>query len=434
MVSVQDARDHLGFSKQANYLYKFVTERLGGKTAIVEDRYIDKDFFVDYAGFYARSFGNINRCTTRIHFFSETFDEYFLKNSLMDYHEDKLNKNSYLGFTVIKQFKDGSGKPDPLVGRTLIPPTKPQDESSDNSRYICNEYKASLYGIPLTVSSLPFQAQDGAIAACATTALWTASHQLKTLFGTPALPPIEITRRAGYTIEDNRNLPNYNGLTLKQMLTYIRSLDLDFEYINLNEMRCRYDYEVKNMVPETIKAMFALKIPLIAVLELKEDTLPPDHHAVVITGYEQNKSRIDRIYVHDDQIGPYSEVEDESDDGSFLNWSNGWKESVDEVQLHGLIIPLYHKIRLSYGEIMKYFLNLKNEYPGMNLNLYITTVQEYKNKVLNQNIRDKIDILRKPMPKYMWVINFKYNNSDIMDFLIDATSHIIRIRQVIIYK
>jgi hypothetical protein len=440
VVSVQDARDHLGPSKQAEHIYEYVTDNLSGRTAIIEDRYIDRDYFIDYAGFYARSFGHVDRCTKRVHFFSESFDGDFFEDCLINNHKNILKDKNYLGFTVIKQFKDRFGKPYPCIGRTLLTPMpKLNGNDSNNCRYICSDYKPNVYGIPLIISGLPFQAQDHAVAACATTALWTACHQLNTLFGTPTLPPIEITKRAGLTIENNRNFPNH-GLTLKQMFTFLNSIDLDFEYLNVTEMADNYESEAKNIVPEIIKSMCTLNIPLIAALKLTNHKVSPDYHAVVISGYGQDKlGKINRLFIHDDQIGPYSRVNDGSSDGSFLNWSNDWTENpqygpYDEMNLDGILIPLYPKIRLSYKEIIKYVFGLKEDFPTVHFNLYITTVQKYKNKLIFENIENKIDILRKPMPRYMWVINVKYNNKNITDLLIDATSHIIRNRCTVKYK
>lgn len=240
VVSADNVRDHLGSSKQANYIYKYVTENLSGQTAIIEDNYMDKDYIIDYAGFYARSFGNVNRCTKRVHFFSEPFDEDFFNGCFTKESGCELGDKKYLGFTVIKQFKDAFGKPSPLIGRTLLAPLpNREDSTTDERKYICNRYVPNIHGIPLNICSLPFQAQDHAVAACATTALWTASHQLNTLFGTPTLSPIEITKRAGLIIEGSRNFPN-NGLTLKQMFTFLNSVELDFEYIRIAELAAIY--------------------------------------------------------------------------------------------------------------------------------------------------------------------------------------------------
>jgi len=440
VVSMQDARDHLGQSKQADYIYKYIKECLGGQTSVIEEKYVDKDYFIDYAGFYARSFGNIDRCTKRVHFFSESFDRDYFEDCLIKNHENGIKNDAYLGFVVIKQFKDNFGDPDPAIGRTLLE-TLPKSEegSSDNRQFIYSKYKSSLYGIPLNINTLPFQAQDHAVAACATTALWTASHQLNALFGTLKLPPIEITKRAGFIIENNRNFPN-QGLTLKQMLAFLNSIDLDFEYINTAQIKENCNVKVRNIVPETIKALAPLKIPIIAVLRLITNGKPPDLHAVVISGYRQDEvGSISRIYVHDDQIGPYSRVFDDLGDGSFFKWSNEWTKDqrygpCDDMYLDGLLIPLYPKIRLSYKEISGYVIMCREKYPEYDINLYMTTVQDYKNKLVSSNIKDKVDILRKPMPRFMWVISFKKNKNSVTDLLVDATSHIIRIRCVIMYN
>jgi len=84
VVPIEEIRDHIGVSNQAENIYKYLQdEEIGAKTAVIEPQYIDKDYFIDYAGFYARSFEKIERCTKRVHFFSGQFDQAAFENILV---------------------------------------------------------------------------------------------------------------------------------------------------------------------------------------------------------------------------------------------------------------------------------------------------------------------------------------------------------------
>lgn len=135
--SSERLREYLDDSHQAEYLIRYLAD-LDAKTCVLEDKYVDKDYLVDYQKFYSRSFDEEKRFTERIHFFVEDFS------------------------------------------------TTKFEESLEN-------YDVSLFGIPLSVSSLPFQVQDQGVSACATIALWTALHPLADTYGIPRLSPAEIT-------------------------------------------------------------------------------------------------------------------------------------------------------------------------------------------------------------------------------------------------
>jgi hypothetical protein len=61
-------KGHLGDSRQGKYLIKYL-RLLNANTCVFEDRYIDKDYMIDYQKFYSRAFGDDGKFTKRIHFF-----------------------------------------------------------------------------------------------------------------------------------------------------------------------------------------------------------------------------------------------------------------------------------------------------------------------------------------------------------------------------
>lgn len=82
MVSLDDMGDHMGYSPQAQYIIDYLIDTLIAKTCIIENEYVDKDYLIDYSGFFARSFERIERFTKRIHFFSNSFSQEDFEQSI----------------------------------------------------------------------------------------------------------------------------------------------------------------------------------------------------------------------------------------------------------------------------------------------------------------------------------------------------------------
>lgn len=451
VISLERVRGHIGFSVQATYIFKYLKNR-GARTVIIEENYVDKDYVIDYSGFYARSFEKIDKCTTRLHFFSKRFSKVSFENLLRQGKDGDTSKlGEYLGFAIIKHFKDEDGNPNLLIGRTALSPMPSEiGTSSDSREYIWIKNYVNLYGIPFEVFSLPFQAQDHAVAACATISLWIANAKLNDLFQTPSLSPLEVTNRAISFIDKERNLPS-EGLALEQMLTFVKSVNLDYDIINIQSIRDVADSDefsedvrdwhrkkLENIVPDTVKAFILAKMPIIAGISLsKFDSsllVEKGYHAVVISGFRHNQEgEINRLYIHDDQIGPYCRVTStdgrflNSADRSFLKWENEWIQGpdspYDEMLLDILVIPSYPKIRYSYNKIYDYFLEKKVQNLDEKFTLQLINVQEYKARLFNSNIDNKVDFLRKPLPRFLWLIGLLENNHIVWEEIYDATSH-----------
>jgi len=73
----------MGNSSQADYILRYLADRENNaKSCIIEYKYIDKDFIIDYQMFHCRSFDNINRITKRIHFFKNDISIDNLRHAL----------------------------------------------------------------------------------------------------------------------------------------------------------------------------------------------------------------------------------------------------------------------------------------------------------------------------------------------------------------
>jgi len=66
--------DIMGTSDPSSYLLRYLGY-LNANTVVIEEDYIDKDYLIDYANYYARSFKDYKKKTTRLHFFTNCFSE-----------------------------------------------------------------------------------------------------------------------------------------------------------------------------------------------------------------------------------------------------------------------------------------------------------------------------------------------------------------------
>jgi hypothetical protein len=418
----------LGESRQARYLVRYLKE-IGASKFVVEEKYIDRDYLTDYSKFYAKSHEEFGRFATRLHFFKGLSSEKDVMGLIDKKAIEPLQKN-YLGFVVVKPIKDGDGNLK-LIGRTLLK-TYDKVDGTDKRKFIQQTYVASLYGIPLSVDSLAFQAQDNGVSACATIALWSAVHPLCRMFRTPRNSPSEITE---ISFSPNMSSPPVmgrvfpsDGLTLWQMISYLRYINLDIESIEIESNS--YEHIVKDVVKTYVDS----SMPLIAVLELTGNG-DPAYHAAVVSGYRINKQGdITEIYVHDDQIGPFCRVK--SDDG-FRSWKNEWVSiyGYTKVNLTKFIIPIYPKIRLPYAKLYPFYARLKEEKEKeVSIDLSIQQVNNYKAELLNADIENKEQHLKAFMPRFMWIMRRSINGKPDTDVIYDGTSIYPRRLEPVLYS
>ena len=399
-------------SAQGRYLFYYLSD-LNAKTCVLEEKYIDKGHIIDYQKFYSRSFKDYGRITKRIHFFAKDFSTADFKESLENNDIGYL-QDTYLGFVVIRPIEGSDGNP--LIGRALLK-TYADEENGEKRVFVRGDYEASLFGIPLSIRSLPFQAQDQGVSRCATVALWAALHPLGDSFGTPRHTPVEITEISTSLPSLSRQFPS-SGLTWAQMINYVRSIGLDVEAI-LIKRGINPD-----IIPSAVKAYIEAGLPLIGALKLTKKNGSPEYHAVTITGHKcDSMGEVKELYVHDDQIGPYSRVKP---DGSFKVWENEWNDKGYNVELEKLLIPIYPKIRITFELIYPFYLRMKDiikSYgPDFGEGLYLISIQEYKKFLLKKSLEKKEEILTMPLSRFLWVMRTYYKNQPLWDCVYDSTS------------
>ncbi|MCD4679935.1 MAG: hypothetical protein K8S00_06070 [Bacteroidales bacterium] len=443
------------FTFENNDHFKYLTDYLKVKrvqTVVFENEYVDKDYLEDYAEYYSRSFTGYKKKCHRLHFFSFEFTDDELKIAVGNYNPEFIAtlKEKYLGFCVIKPI------PETYFGKTCL---KTYDEKDGRYFPIKREYTANLLGIELKVESLAYQEQDENVAACATSALWSAFHYTGMKFQHEILSPVKITKSATrFHLNANRQFPN-EGLSSEEMANGIRSFNLDPLFINhLNH------FKTKETIYSYLKGKIPVLLGIVLCVENDEGNFKyMGRHAITVTGFNIDKNqhldgsafsleahRISKNFAHDDQIGPYSRIEFVNEEITYLNDKNGteqkesvkssWKNkdypgkqvrAIPEI----LLVPLYHKIRIPFNvisEITQIFYSavktiakvFSKDIGEFIWDIFLIEVNDLKAKILQNTTLSKSQkerILCNSLPKYIWIARAYQENELIFDLLFDAT-------------
>lgn len=433
---------------------------LGAKSIVVENCYIDRDFLEDYAGYYVRCFRDYRRKCTRLHFFRSDFTladfEQLIGSKLADPQLSSFQKD-YLGFVVVKPL------PQTIVGRTCLV-TYP--EANHRFYPITRRYDVSLFGIPLEIKTLAFQEQDRVAAACATSALWSVFHGTGMLFHHPIPSPVEITRAANATLPmEDRSLPSH-GLTVMQMAYAIRSVGLEPALIGVRD-----EYILKAAAYAYLRG----RVPALMCVHLFDTTgSAPEsrgRHAVAVTGFSigasqpsprgqrrslnpsyagflLRASQIDKLYAHDDQVGPFARMEFDGQtvsvpDGGYPSSQASLSTSWGLRQKHKvracpdvMLVPLYHKIRIPFEVILDLVMRFDGLVETLRQNvtiplaerpvwdIYLTTVNELKTEIscvssLDETLCRRVRLAA--LPRFLWRATAECGKRPVLDLLFDAT-------------
>lgn len=436
---VVESKDHLEYFSEY-----FASVRV--QTILVEHRYIDRDFLDDFAAYYVRCFQSFQKACSRLHFFTEALTTEDFGAILESGTEEGRARvvDSYVGFIVVKPL------PRTIIGRTCL-----ATYGSDRGRRhfpITRKYTVNLFGICLSVNTLAFQEQDRVAAACATSALWSAFHGTGVLFQHRIPSPVEITHSA--TVQgllDSRALPSA-GLTTSQMANAIRQVNLEPLLISASNQwdltGTAYAY-VRGGVPALLLGS------LVETGGIEEQTL--GLHAVTITGYSLGlpqptaepgsqgfllrASRIDKVYCHDDQVGPFARMKaggaqiDFSLSTSWKSEATGQRGSVRFRPQH-LLIPLYHKVRIPFGSVLEHVAGFDlllrrlstltgSTIPQLEWDVFLSNVNSYKTEIIDDTSRPTDQrrlLLEQAMPKFIWrAVGSLPDGTRALEVLFDAT-------------
>lgn len=450
-IEAVSSKTHLAFfGGNADNVGYFDHDDIAAKTIVVEYDYIDHDYLEDFAAYYVRCFEDYSRKCTRLHFFDRDFSKAALE-SLIGGDENALSaeqlRASYIGFVVTKPL------PHCFIGRTCL---KTYADDGNRRHYknvrIC---ESSLFGIPLTVKSLAFQEQDQVVAACATSALWSAFHATSNLFGHSFPSPVEITRQATeHTPVQSRVFPHTDGLDGEQMAHAIRDVGLEPLYIQGDpddQEEPGNTIVTPRVLRSSVYAYLSFGIPVILLIKLADSNLNLiGNHACTVTGFSLGANpqlgetrtllcsdKIDKLYVHDDQVGPFARMTLIEDPNLFhLDTSWGLPDMTDVLAVpFALLIPLYNKIRIPFSEAVKLVKSLDR---GLTLlramlpldkkrpvwDVRLTDINEVKQGVASAAHLDsarKQALRLKDLPRYMWRATASTESGVQADMLIDAT-------------
>ncbi len=420
------------------------------KTIVVEYEYIDRDYLEDFASYYVKCFHSYYRKCTRLHFFNMPFSQRsfsLILSGKSTVLPKKLQK-AYLGFIVVKKL------PKTIIGRTCL-----KTYSEEKSRHfpVKRMYDVNLFGLNLYVETLAYQEQDNVAAACATSTLWSIFHSTGMMFHHSIPTPVEITKAATFNFPtQSRNLPN-RGLTLEQMAHAIRNVGLEPLAIKVQNA-----YILKSTIFSYLKA----GVPLAMVVALYDTSVQPHllkgYHAIAVTGYNLDKgnpiplqntgllsksSKINKIYVHDDQVGPFARMELDNlpviiKGKNVFSLSTSWKGqdgNVGSIRAvpDAVMLPLYHKIRIpleiietvliDFDTLVELF-RTQSFIPVLKKRLewdvYLSTLNDLKTEIFqfrNLTSRHQKEILTDQLPKFIWRAVASIDNKLIIELIFDAT-------------
>lgn len=428
---------------------------------VIEDEYIDRDFMEDYSHYYSRCFKQYPRTCCRVHFFGFGVGVEEIKGVLLGVEDDRWRDRldsiieSYLGFIVLRPL------PPTVYSRICLRPVLTGDAALATT-----EISVHLFGATLQVRTIPFQEQDSVVAACATSALWSA-FQITGRQSPHCIPsPHRITRVAteGGACE-SRAFPS-KGLTIGEIGRAIFKMGLSQQSLST------YNQE---MFRAEVYAYLRLGIPLILCGTIREPGKKRDSenwHAVTIVGFHipegdsgvscgnvfVHGAAIDRLYCHDDRLGPFFEFvgepenrDDDNKDGAMIKWKTYERKRVlmsdftlgndyERFTVKSVIAPVYHKLRIGLTDVLDE-LELLNEkilvyleevgfadkfdIHHMTWDLYLSSSVDLKKR--SRNASTGLDgqlvakICSEPMPKYVWVASAFEKDRRLGTFLVDAT-------------
>lgn len=185
-------------NEQASYLAEFFShEACRAGTIFVERPYVDRHYLEEYSRYYATALHAPSPHATRLHFLGEKLPKRELLDLLAsasrgdEPHRAVTERlgDTYLGFCVVRPM------PSAPIGRTVL---RPYRGSSARILTTTHAHRVHFCGLELTIQGAPFQQQEVAVGACATTAIWSALAVASRAIGSrPPTPSMLPTRQRG---------------------------------------------------------------------------------------------------------------------------------------------------------------------------------------------------------------------------------------------
>lgn len=304
----------------------------GAKCVVVETRYLDIDYRSEFSAFYSRTFASAADSTHRLHFFKRELRG----EELWSLPEDP----GYLGYIIIRPSTLG------LIGRTMIAPPN----SLRDAIRTAVEDKVNFFGQELRVEGVPFVQQDTQLGRCAHAAAWVCHFSAHRRGEVGRRAMAEFSLRADAAVGSGRQMPS-PGLSVLQLLELFRTFDLPPLFY---ATRALPDSPLPPWSPAdppapppdptsgqaVHPALWDVRLIRICCRYINSGLpvfVATSNHAFVLNGYTRvplaNGTDWIRFVRHDDQQGPYLEVNNVFKDTGYAPWE-------------ALIVPLPDKLWL----------------------------------------------------------------------------------------
>jgi hypothetical protein len=411
------------------------------KTIVIEEPYVDRDYLDDFSAYYVKCFHEYRRHCARLHFFREQFDAVAFSNCVCDKGAPlrTVLADSYAGFVVVRPL------PRTIIGRTCL--MHYDDDGGRRSFPTAIDWNANLFGIPLAVTTVPFQEQDRVTAACATSALWSAFQVTGLRFQHGLPSPVEITRTATQRMPlRSRALPNADGLTIEQMAHAISMAGLEPYYVDATRAA---------ILRAAVRAYVSAGIPALLIFQLTGEKAGVREviglHAATVTGFSTppgaastgqfgpvslRSERMDKLYVHDDQVGPHARMEFLTGTPTQMStsWGLGGQHANVLARAECVLFPLYNKIRIPFsqpledlltvGMVLRALAPFTASLQGLEWDLRLATISQFRDDLHSWPTpasNDHSELLSKNLPRFLWVATAWNGNARIVDMVFDAT-------------
>jgi hypothetical protein len=345
---------------QLTYLGRYLTQ-LGCHTVVIESHYIDRDYIDDVALFYSRSLRAYPNYCYRLHFFTQSFDHAQWRSLVIEPDPTKREQGheflqkAYLGFAVVRPL---AGAP---IGRSVLHVFPDQTLAGETRLFGgVRNYAVNLAGFSFVIHGLAFQQQDQGVSACATTALWSAMHQVAPLEGLAVPTPADITEAASrYVLEDGRALPAA-GLSIYQICEATRAAGLApllIQGVNLEHDRAQIlAYSASGFPPVlAVQPVGGGEGHAVCAVGVKLGTVLPGNDPAI--HYRDAASAVRGVYIHDDRLGPYASatLDSYTHNGEIktrlrIHWP-GEPVEFNEAILKAIIVPVPSKLRLTVARM-----------------------------------------------------------------------------------
>ncbi|MEZ6186945.1 MAG: hypothetical protein R3F62_18295 [Planctomycetota bacterium] len=446
---------------QARYLANYLTE-LGARTLLVESHYVDRHYVEEYSLYYSKCLSPPPAYCSRLLIFGIEVDEAQFDNWLTPTQlasegpapEDATPAlgDHFLGYVVIRPL------PEVPIGRTVLS----QWEAKPGRKILSTvRYFAHPFGTRLEVKGLAFQQQDAGVAACATTAAWTALQRVCRNEGSRPPTPSEVTQAAvRFSISEGRAFPQTGGLTTGQLCEAVRSfghspLVLKCPQLGLEKPQPTEPEQV-TYFHFMVRAYVRSGIPVILTVKNSRG----EGHAVTIVGdgaeeawerapiskFDKTSLRVlnlssTKLYVHDDRLGPYARsllawngehLQLRIDRRSVLGPGQSGGGETEERVIHA-IVPLYPKLRLPAEGLLRAFAglygSLRSAFEGataadLGMEVRFDRSGSYLADVAKEvSSPSRFAAFRKSvvLSRYVGVVRFLYQGTAVVDTIWDGT-------------